>query len=950
MAHLLSITFICCFLASIRSVTSQCEVSLPQETSEICKATRDNELATKKVTFTYKFNPSLHGFALLNMTPGELAAVLTQDPFSRYYFTTYAQTLLASNASLHLYLNIHDGREITDISEYLPLSAFFQSALEPVLGRYTALPSRYETFIRNKSIWISDKHFTQQRLAGTNPMSIRQVTIQKETENNHCSVKTTKGECCRFPFTYHGEVYLGCTTDGHDKLWCSTTGNYDKHGLWGDCSAKPEVCSVRTTNGKCCRFPFNTYGKVYKSCTIDRHHRPWCTTVDGQWGNCLTKVADCSVKTTVGKCCHFPFTYRGRVYHTCISNDHPRPWCSTTISYDRHQQWGNCILKPEDCKVKTTEDKCCRFPFNYNGKVYESCTSAGHHSPWCTTVDGQWGNCFLKPEDCSAKTTLGKCCHFPFTYHDKVYTSCISNDHHSPWCSTTINFDTHYQWGNCLPSEDCSVKTTKGECCRFPFTYNGKVYKSCIADGRDRPWCSTTDNYDEHGLWGNCSARSSGLDWNELKVTLNSTFDWETAAQTALQTDDSLEEAIRNGLIYALRYEMCDDMPRSPDLTDRDPRRTMWNFLSPIALFASAKVTGEDLNELVPVAIQMDYKPDAAVYTPSDGGNWMLAKLNLQITDLGYSQIVEHLAKVHYLMEPFCISLKRTLATLHPLNQILKYHCREVVVPNTLGTPRLVGDQGFMDLLFASGKEVSLRLLRDGHKFATWEVTDLRAQIKKRGLADKKLVPYFPYRDDIEEILQVIERMAEDYVNAYYDEEKDVQEDMELQAYANELSINGTGPNGGIGKIQGFPATIDSKKDLVDIMARIISQLTIQHAAVNYELADYAVYAPNLPTKLYNDTRVKDGEFSVYRLPNRLTSATEAGFSNSLASFRFDSLFDYGNELQDIKAVNIINRHYGHLVLRVQPKMQDTNQEREKNGDLTYPYLIPRWIPNGVQT
>ena len=51
-------------------------------------------------------------------------------------------------------------------------------------------------------------------------------------------------------------------------------------------------------------------------------------------------------------------------------------------------------------------------------------------------------------------------------------------------------------------------------------------------------------------------------------------------------------------------------------------------------------------------------------------------------------------------------------------------------MPNTLGTPRLVGDQGFMDLLFASGKEGSLRLLRDGHKFATWEVTDLRAQIK----------------------------------------------------------------------------------------------------------------------------------------------------------------------------------------------------------------------------
>ena len=50
-------------------------------------------------------------------------------------------------------------------------------------------------------------------------------------------------------------------------------------------------------------------------------------------------------------------------------------------------------------------------------------------------------------------------------------------------------------------------------------------------------------------------------------------------------------------------------MPRSPDLTDYDPRRTVWNFLSPIALFASKVVGDQYRNELVPVAIQMDYKP-----------------------------------------------------------------------------------------------------------------------------------------------------------------------------------------------------------------------------------------------------------------------------------------------------------------------------------------------------
>ena len=44
-------------------------------------------------------------------------------------------------------------------------------------------PSRIEAFIDDKPEWISDKFFTQQRLAGTNPLSIKRVTIQGEGRN-----------------------------------------------------------------------------------------------------------------------------------------------------------------------------------------------------------------------------------------------------------------------------------------------------------------------------------------------------------------------------------------------------------------------------------------------------------------------------------------------------------------------------------------------------------------------------------------------------------------------------------------------------------------------------------------------------------------------------------------------------------------------------------------------
>ena len=65
-------------------------------------------------------------------------------------------------------------------------------------------------------------------------------------------------------------------------------------------------------------------------------------------------------------------------------------------------------------------------------------------------------------------------------------------------------------------------------------------------------------------------------------------------------------QAISQGRVYALRYELCDDLPREKDITDDDPNRTMWDTLSPIALFVSA---GNSVNDLVPVAIQMDYTP-----------------------------------------------------------------------------------------------------------------------------------------------------------------------------------------------------------------------------------------------------------------------------------------------------------------------------------------------------
>lgn len=40
--------------------------------------------------------------------------------------------------------------------------------------------------------------------------------------------------------------------------------------------------------------------------------------------------------------------------------------------------------------------------------------------------------------------------------------------------------------------------------CKFPFWYEEVRYTTCIDVNHDKPWCSTTENYDEDKRWGEC--------------------------------------------------------------------------------------------------------------------------------------------------------------------------------------------------------------------------------------------------------------------------------------------------------------------------------------------------------------------------------------------------------------------------------------------------------------
>ena len=71
---------------------------------------------------------------------------------------------------------------------------------------------------------------------------------------------------------------------------------------------------------------------------------------------------------------------------------------------------------------------------------------------------------------------------------------------------------------------------------------------------------------------------------------------------------------------------------------------------------------------------------------------------------------------------------------------------------------------------------------------------------------------------------------------------------------------------------------------------------------------------------------------------------------SNLATLRFDKLFDYSAELEDGEAGKVIKSTFERLSREIEHKLEKRNRRRLENGQLTFPYLLPSWLPNGVQT
>ena len=52
------------------------------------------------------------------------------------------------------------------------------------------------------------------------------------------------------------------------------------------------------------------------------------------------------------------------------------------------------------------------------------------------------------------------------------------------------------------------------------------------------------------------------------------------------------------------------------------------------------------------------------------------------------------------------------------------------------------------------------------------------------------------------------------------------------------------------------------------MVTQLIWLMSVKHAAVDFPMGEYGAFTPLTPTKIYNDSRIPPGTFSVFNFPN----------------------------------------------------------------------------------
>ena len=183
--------------------------------------------------------------------------------------------------------------------------------------------------------------------------------------------------------------------------------------------------------------------------------------------------------------------------------------------------------------------------------------------------------------------------------------------------------------------------------------------------------------------------------------------------------------------------------------------------------------------------------------------------------------------------------MHRNFSAAHPIFKMLKEHMKFIIAVDTRGREVLIapGGAGDVSLTVGFGSTGIAELLTKGFKDMTFDDFHYPNHLKKRDMMD---LPGFHHRDDAIMLWDITLEYIKSFVDIFYDSDKALTEDWEIQAWVKDVHDNG------FAKIKnpkapalGLPSKLDTKEELVMYLTKLIYTDTTRHSFANFYMFEY---------------------------------------------------------------------------------------------------------------
>ncbi len=424
----------------------------------------------------------------------------------------------------------------------------------------------------------------------------------------------------------------------------------------------------------------------------------------------------------------------------------------------------------------------------------------------------------------------------------------------------------------------------------------------------------------------------------------------------------TLTEVISAGKLYACDYAVLigDGNLKPKESCLHDKHRYLpspialfyWNESPPEGYPSTYSSDKGQAGVLQPIAIQLGQTPDSAIFSPNDFFDandanhlkWKIAKYFVNVACAIQHESVAHLGDCHLIMEAVAVATHRQLAKAHPLFQLLEPHLRFTISINDGAAHNLIVPGGVVAANVGANIDWTLQMVNDAREAWRWEENSPDTIFSLRGV--DKLAAY-PFRDDTLLLWKAIKDFVSGYVGIYYVDDACVKSDLELLAWVRELGS----PQ--YGNLKGFPETLNTREQLVEVVAQMIYTAGPLHASVNYGQYPFAGFAPSVAAAIYKAAptrrdQIDDEAECLAWLPPLDVALYTVSFVYLLSSIQFDVLGHYASNPQH---PHFADRHAQKALEAFQAALAQaeiTIHQRNLERPVPYLFQMPSRVPNSI--